>query len=429
MNLTDQNVVSGAPKISAAPAVSLLPLPAQPPQENLKIFIKNISENVPDSVMESILTELGPINYFRRVAADKKQGVSSATAEFSTAEGLVNCLRNLHKFELYGKRIEVFPSQAAKNGAAEYIESIRNSLSQEHSSLNETQMNELLEKQLAIAEKPKVDKITLLAEEFEKNISKIVKEEKKTGHKLYTEEKLNSISQKYGLKNSKDLEENFISDLKSWIEKEAEWKAYKDKLLEEEKRLFETKRELLEEELNGSHRPETVNDIARSTNRKILQEDLERAGLLDLAEFLGIEIKRRKEEKRYESFEHKNSDRREGRRKEEELGEREVSPLGTHREKGSSKGNGKRGRDSLGKESDFLVEEREGRRSKADEAPLEKSQILLKEKIQNEKLKNELMKDSGKLNYLIRLRKKIPKSINELFQVKMKWDLLEKVNL
>lgn len=409
MNLGNRNVTSGAARVIITEGPRGVPAEASSaPQVDYKVFLKGVAEDVPDSIVESILMELGPIKYFRRMLTQKSEPTSSATCEFASARGLVNCIRILDNFKFSNKNIEVIAGQKAKSGAAEFVEELKARLGKGQSNPNEDEVNELVKKELSKDDEGIKERIRLLADGFENNRSKIVKEEKKTGRKLYTEEKLNFHKQRYGILNKAELDELFVREMKIWMEEDAQHAAQRDRALEAEKKAYQRKRALLEAELEG--RRVSTPHSSRSQRLALLSEDLYYSGCYDIMEFLDLK--------------------------------RPPSPESSSRKGEKSEKNDKNERQEPKKAPDndpSLLAKRAAPGSPAwplaIEAPSKSEEFfanpanagLVKEKILTEMKKQELFKDSSKLKFLINLRKAIPTSTREIFDLNIRWETLEKV--
>lgn len=441
MNLASRNTVSGQATVSYTPNafhqnVEKGPRDATP--ESLKVFIKNISEELPDSLLEALLGELGPLQSFKRTRNEKNQPVSFAFAEFREVNGLVNCWRILNKFRLAGKIVEVIINQQAKGLVANHVESVRTRIHAQRPELTAEQLDAELTVYLAANDPVIVNKVTSLVEGFERNKDKIVKEEKKTGHKLYTEEKLNTHKQKYGLRNARELEELFIKELKAWIEEDTQFRAKLDRELEEEKQTYQLKKQLLSKALYS--KAELPRDSRRAAEqKKLLAADFSFFRMENEAEFFDLELQRLTEPS--PSVPHSLemvlfSEKRAKEGSASKLDEEPVPKGGAlFRKVEISQGN------RLSSAPIPLVTQEGKPGQKTIEAPESFATLpfaesimrtpgaikLLQERLETQRIKHELLKDNSKLKVLLDLRKSIPSRTAELFAARIKWKDLEKV--
>ena len=438
MNLSSRNTLAGDAQTHFSTNAfhqNVTKEPSTAP-EGLKVFIKNIDETLADSLLESVLAEFGPLKSFRRTRNEKGEPVSFAFAEFEDVTGLINCWRILHKFKLGGKIVEVVINQQAKGALADYVERVKAQISAQTPGLTAEQLDAQLSDRLA-AQAPVIgNKLTALVEGFLRNKSKIVKEEKQTGHKLYTEEKLNSHKQKYGLRNARELEELFISELRAWIEKDAQFRVQLERQAEAEKQVYQRKQQLLTKALSGKGDEQAQRRLSEE-QKKLLGDDLKLYGLHDIAEFLGI-----RPEPSPAVSPHLSPQRGD-----------ELVPYPSKRAKETTQTTQSttQRRGPLFKKvevipadlpaADAQPRSRAVSSQKALTAPerlaaLPLSETILKtpgalklfqEKMELERAKKELLGDRTKLKALVELRKAIPSSTRELFAAKIDWEGLEKV--
>lgn len=86
-----------------------------------KLFVKNISEELPDSVFESLLKECGPLVKWKRTKDEKNISVNFGYCEFESVEGVLRCMRLLNKFTLHGKMLDIKPSQKTQELLSEFL--------------------------------------------------------------------------------------------------------------------------------------------------------------------------------------------------------------------------------------------------------------------------------------------------------------------
>lgn len=225
---------------------------ASDPQSR-KLFIRNIAEGVPDSVIESLIIEAGEINYWRRSKNEKSECVSFGTGEFKTIEGVLKAIRLLQKFSIFNKKIEISYSEKTKNLIGEFIEFKKAEIASRYhdQKLTDEEIEDRLTETLCHNDEMVTKKLKLIIEKFEMHKEKIQKSSvhDKTTMMAATEEKMGLFKQKYDLMNEKELNEAYSRDYEEWLKKEAHFQKEHQAQIEQSTNLHKKKISLIEDEI------------------------------------------------------------------------------------------------------------------------------------------------------------------------------------
>jgi hypothetical protein len=224
-----------------------------------KLFITSIDTKVTDSLMESILQELGEMVKWKRNKNAEGVSVGFGIVEFENVKGVLNCLRILKGFRVYNSRIDIKMGEKAKLLIAEYVNEIKKNTKRENPDLNEEEIDKRVIDNFSENDNKIMDKIDLFLEKFGINREKIVKTEGKSSTEKYTEEKLILQKKKYGLINEKELDAMFEKELEDWLIKEDKWEKEREEEIIIKKNKNRKRMEYLEEELryDDLDRPKT----------------------------------------------------------------------------------------------------------------------------------------------------------------------------
>lgn len=286
-----------APRASANTLYDTLGFSIQNPNPNpsaqniqhKKLFIRNIDEEVSDSLMENLLSVFGDINYWKRSKNEKGVPVSFGTVEFKDIESVLSCMRLFQCYLLNTKRIEVNMGDTTKNTLADYVSYKRREVEKDNPKSLPEEIDEKLLRSFSNNDNIMKDRLKMSVEMFFGHRDKIMVTDK-GGAEAYTEEKLTSQKKKYGLINTREFDEMFKRDLEAWLKAEREYDDKIEKELRDEKDKHKRRQQLIDKELDFDE--ETEKDkIDKSTNyakyverRKIkrqkqYQDDLEAIGI------------------------------------------------------------------------------------------------------------------------------------------------------
>lgn len=253
-----------------------------------KIFIRNIADEVPDSLMESLLIENGEITYWKRTKNEQGKPVTFGTAEFQSIEGALKAIRLIPKIVIFDKKLEVSYSQKTGSLISDFVQYKKALISSQQPEISEEELDEEVTRQLSDKEDAILRKLRLIVEKFQQHKDKIVKSSmiEKGLILAATEEKLGLFKQKFDLMNEKELNESYWRAVEDWKKKEEEWERQIAREVEAEKGMHRRKLELIEAELKVREEDLAIRDDrqeasarrVRELREQLLREDLEMAG-------------------------------------------------------------------------------------------------------------------------------------------------------
>lgn len=300
------------------------PTPTQGVQHK-KLFVRNIEEGVSDSLMENLLAVFGEINYWKRSKNEKGVPVSFGSVEFKDIEGVLHCMRLFNGFHLKTKKVEVSMGDTTRQTLADYVTYKREDVERGYPNSSVEEINEKLAKMFSHRDNQMQERLKINVEKYFGNKDRITVIEK-GGTEAYTEEKLTSQKKKYGLINTKELDDMFKRDLDNWLRVEREYDEKAEKEFKDEKNKHKNKQQLIEKELEFDEEAEREK-IEKSTNyakfverrrikrSKQFEEDMETAGRTSKVVDVDVEALKKRESMESEDrnqhvYERGNSDRR-----------------------------------------------------------------------------------------------------------------------
>jgi len=251
-----------------------------------KIMIRNIADEVSDSVIESFLLEMGEFHYWKRTKNEAGKPVSFGTTEFVSVEGLLKAIRIIPRFVLFDKKLEVSPpSEKCKGLISDFVQYRKAEIAARRPDLSDEAIDDLLTQELTEGDDTIVKKLKLIIEKFEQHRGRIIKASvtEKNSIVAATEEKLGLFKQRFGLMNEKELNEEYSRAVEAWLKKEREWEEYLERELAEEKNAHTRKIALIDAELKvkdedldpKNEKQEAAFRRARERRAQILREDQE----------------------------------------------------------------------------------------------------------------------------------------------------------
>ena len=258
-----------------------------------KAFVRNIADDAPDSLIESLLGEVAEVVAWSRTRDANGKCVNHGLVQFRDIEGLLRVHRVFPKVPIFGKRMELKFGEKTASLISAFVETKKDEIKGRPglAHCSDDEVGDILKDELYAHERAVLDKLVLVVGKFEEKRDKIMRNssvEKNTIVECAVE-KMSLFKQKHNLLNEKELNEAFSKELQGWLLREEGYAKRVERELEEERGADRRKRELVEEDrLLRENDFNRKNDRVlgqwlanRKRRREVLEEDRLRIGTAD----------------------------------------------------------------------------------------------------------------------------------------------------
>lgn len=280
--------------------------------ESKKVMVRNIAEEIPDLLIESLQKECGTVSNWKRTKNEFNKPAPNGFCEFETIEGVLRCMRLLNGMKMFGHSLEIKAFERTNSLIKEFYEMKKQQImanNSEQTPVTERQIDEEVHSFLSSDDEKVKGKIQKLLENFDQEEFKQKemfkdsdKRDVKRDRERDRERKRNQIKVVFFIYNlQKEMEKRYTEKLKSWNIEEQEKLKRRQRIVEKEKDNLREKRRALDKELLISSDEDelvTFNNVHETSLSKRQQEKKkkkEQRRKLRQKEFEDDEIDRKKE--------------------------------------------------------------------------------------------------------------------------------------
>lgn len=137
--------------------------------ESKKVMVRNIAEEIPDLLIESLQKECGSVSNWKRTKNEFNKPAPNGFCEFETIEGVLRCMRLQNGMKMFGHSLEIKAFERTNGLIKEFYEMKKQQIMAgvHESPLTERQIDEEVHNYLSSDDEKVKQKIQKLLENFD----------------------------------------------------------------------------------------------------------------------------------------------------------------------------------------------------------------------------------------------------------------------